>query len=379
MKKEVKNFVKGSLSGMLAGAVLLGAMHYSQAKESAPERNEVVSNSPSVEVSDTSRAYDPVALEERSNLNGTRYSLPSDEVSMIKKHAKRVGVDPEILMALRLTENGGPGREFGILPQGNAKERYDSDKGYNFDNDGDGEKEFNRYSNSFEKQLSWAAWTVKRNEGRFSQNPEGHSDLISYLSENYAPGEVHWERNMRKIYNSLEGKVESPERKVNSTENISQKVEKREEAKSLPVKLPEGFEAPKFPGNWNADCAKYVRVSLDHLYGKSMNRGDAWNLRHLNTRVAPYNSQGLDLDKLENEGTLKPGMIVGIEWPKSRYATRKDLKGETAKYTHVAMYVGEGKDGKPYVVHNFGKGIYLDSQEKLKSRGLKVVEVLKGN
>lgn len=41
--------------------------------------------------------------------------LPEFERAIIIDAAKRFGIDPRLLAALRRTENGGPGREFGVL------------------------------------------------------------------------------------------------------------------------------------------------------------------------------------------------------------------------------------------------------------------------
>jgi hypothetical protein len=39
----------------------------------------------------------------------------TSEAVLIAREGKRAGVDPSLLAALRRTENGGPGREFGVL------------------------------------------------------------------------------------------------------------------------------------------------------------------------------------------------------------------------------------------------------------------------
>ena len=41
--------------------------------------------------------------------------LPTEEQRIIVDTARRYGVDPAFLAAIRKTENGGPGREFGVL------------------------------------------------------------------------------------------------------------------------------------------------------------------------------------------------------------------------------------------------------------------------
>lgn len=44
-----------------------------------------------------------------------RHGLPSCEVGTIYRYADDYDVDPRALIALRVVENGGPGREFGVL------------------------------------------------------------------------------------------------------------------------------------------------------------------------------------------------------------------------------------------------------------------------
>ncbi len=128
------------------------------------------------------------------------------EIPDILKHAKRIGVEPELLMAIRDAEDGRDEIAYGILPQGKAKERYDKDKGYKSDG------EFHQYKDEKEKQLCWAGWTIKRNLERFKQDPEGHEDFISYLAEKYAPINVandpnnlnnNWENNVRQLNNEF--------------------------------------------------------------------------------------------------------------------------------------------------------------------------------
>ncbi|HTX55355.1 MAG TPA: hypothetical protein VMD08_18275 [Candidatus Baltobacteraceae bacterium] len=45
----------------------------------------------------------------------TAPNLPGREASVIRREADRTGIDAQFLVALRRTENGGPGREFGVL------------------------------------------------------------------------------------------------------------------------------------------------------------------------------------------------------------------------------------------------------------------------
>ena len=101
-----------------------------------------------------------------------------DELPQILKHAEYFGIEPELLMAMRLSENGRDSLAYGVLSNG---KKYDNDKGYTL------EGKFYPYTDEKEKQLYWAASTVKNNLKRFKQDPESYKDFISYLASKYAP------------------------------------------------------------------------------------------------------------------------------------------------------------------------------------------------
>ena len=126
-----------------------------------------------------------------------------NEISQILKHAKMVGIEPELLMAIRLAENGKNSLAYGIMPSGKAAKKYKEDKGYFL------EEKFYPYEDEKEKQLCWASWTVKKNFERFKKNAENHEDFLSYLASKYAPMGVandpnelnsNWEKNVRHFY-----------------------------------------------------------------------------------------------------------------------------------------------------------------------------------
>lgn len=58
-------------------------------------------------------------------------SASCEEAAMIAFHSKRIGVDQAILRAIRKAENGKDGREYGIIPLGKLKQKYQEDNGYN--------------------------------------------------------------------------------------------------------------------------------------------------------------------------------------------------------------------------------------------------------
>ncbi len=128
-------------------------------------------------------------------------NFSDSELRIINYTAKRIGVDSAYLMAIRKTENGGEGLEFGIIPTN----RYREDIGI-VENG-----KLRVYENEFEKQASWSAWTVKKNLERF-KNSGFNGDFIGFLQSRYCPIGAendpdglneNWEKNIRFYYNKF--------------------------------------------------------------------------------------------------------------------------------------------------------------------------------
>ncbi len=158
----------------------------------ANDVNLVVDELNDFEVNDVSADYNKPKVSEVNDVD----ELSEDYI--INYTAERVGVDVNLLKAIRKAENGGKGIEFGIIPT----KKYENDKGI-VENG-----EFRKYKNDFEKQASWCAWTIKRNLKRFDKsNYDG--DFISFLQEKYCPIGVendpdglnkNWEDNVKDFY-----------------------------------------------------------------------------------------------------------------------------------------------------------------------------------
>ena len=144
-------------------------------------------------------------LKDYSNFIYERYRdfKYSAELPQILKHAKIVDIEPELLMAIRLAENGRDSLAYGILPQGKLKEKYENERGYYY------EEKFYPYTDTKEKQLKWATQTVRYYYEIFEKNPKDHKDFISYLASRYAPIGVkndpnglnhNWQNNVRFFY-----------------------------------------------------------------------------------------------------------------------------------------------------------------------------------
>jgi|SRR3989344_260878 len=82
-----------------------------------------------------------------------------DELEPIRFHSYRIGVDLATMLAIRIAENGGPNKQFGVMPS----PRYDNDKGYSMNG------KFHEYpkDKGLTKQMSISACTVKKNWERY--------------------------------------------------------------------------------------------------------------------------------------------------------------------------------------------------------------------
>jgi hypothetical protein len=126
-----------------------------------------------------------------------------DEIEYALRHAQRRGVEPELLLAIRMAENGGEGRELGVISGG---ERYNKDLGY-INKAG----KFVKYKDETEKQYAWCAAILQKRWKEFNALSEGeqmkYAGFIGFLKGIYCPGEEgvnkHWEPNVTKIYNKL--------------------------------------------------------------------------------------------------------------------------------------------------------------------------------
>jgi hypothetical protein len=120
------------------------------------------------------------------------FSFP-DELDTILYTARRVGVDPAIMLAIRESEKGGDGLQFGIMPT----DAYSNDTVVR---EGNGAER--AYDSKLEKQASWAAWTIRAE----------YTDFIDFLGDSYCPVgaendrhglNVNWEGNVRNWYDKF--------------------------------------------------------------------------------------------------------------------------------------------------------------------------------
>lgn len=129
--------------------------------------------------------------------------LSEGESRTIVKVAQRKNLDPLLLAAVRIHENGPLGREFGVL----KTRAYIEDIGLT-DSEG---RLIRPYESDFEKETTWAANNLKRGaEGKY--DPGKILELIPQLADNYCPketdptGNKNWRSGVPQIYSQLHSK-----------------------------------------------------------------------------------------------------------------------------------------------------------------------------
>ena len=142
------------------------------------------------------------------------------------------------------------------------------------------------------------------------------------------------------------------ERKHNSatrSETNRESYVSAERLKELPFREGPIYSDSQVPANM---CSRYVRFAAKELFGLNYPSADAWDIRYaLDINEIKIDSANT-LEKLARDGKLKPGMMVGVYNPTSRYNSR--AKEDGAGYTHVMLYLGQ-KDGELLFADKFGK------------------------
>jgi hypothetical protein len=99
-------------------------------------------------------------------------------------------------------------------------------------------------------------------------------------------------------------------------------------------------------------CSGYARRAAEHIFGKKFSVSDAWDRKYKDRTIGQIEAND-ELIKLEKEGILKPGMIVGVFYPKSSYNDELDMEGKKVSYTHNLVYLGTGKKGELIFAEQF--------------------------
>ncbi len=113
--------------------------------------------------------------------------------------------------------------------------------------------------------------------------------------------------------------------------------------------------------------------------GKWQNTGDAWNLQYFSpTESIPQENPYRKLDSLSIVGNLKPGMLVLVHNPKSKWNKRKDLMGNPIETSHAILYVGRNKNGEMQYQHQWGSKRMQIDHEWMLSKKLIPKKIVKG-
>jgi len=147
-------------------------------------------------------------------------------------------------------------------------------------------------------------------------------------------------------------RVETLERRIDSGVRISRALEP-------------DFKAPQFTEIKNNLCARYVRLAARN-YGHNFVGADAWDFAEKNKLVAEVNG---DLKKYKSFLTPKKS-VVSFFYNKSRY----NKNGR--KVTHVALYVGDNKDGEMVFIENAGSAQRAITYPQLLSKGYNPREII---
>lgn len=118
----------------------------------------------------------------------------------------------------------------------------------------------------------------------------------------------------------------------------------------LPVAKAPSYSSESVP---DMHCSRYVRFAADDMFGLTYVSGDSWQLRNDPDNVIPIPIKGFeDLVRLQKQGTLIPGDIIGFYSPNSIHANDQGYRD--TGYTHVVLYTGNEKS-KLYGADKFGK------------------------
>jgi hypothetical protein len=192
-----KNVADGFLSVVVGTVVLAGVGILGYVAEKRGLLNEVAQKSSAIEAcsrkNNKAEAVNPYWYR--------KHGFSDSNFNLIKRTAERVGVDSDLLLAIRKAENGGEGLEFGVIPN----DRYLKDNGYFVDG------KFIDYENSLEKQAAWCAWTIRKNKERWPRE----ENFIDFLGDRYSPIGAkddpdnlneNWKGNVRYFYEKFKQK-----------------------------------------------------------------------------------------------------------------------------------------------------------------------------
>ncbi len=166
----------------------------------------------------------------------------------------------------------------------------------------------------------------------------------------------------RQIYHEQKTKPISIERSEPFIERAQAPVHEKPRSFTIAREPLHFSQIPK--GNY---CMMYARLAAEKLFGKKFNPGDAWEAAHRNRSMW----KGETTQTKEIRTIVKPGQIIGIYNPGSKYNSRERA------YTHTALYVGFS-EGKHWIMQRVGTQDRLESLEEFLHThpGWKIKEII---
>lgn len=150
------------------------------------------------------------------------------------------------------------------------------------------------------------------------------------------------------------------------------------------VKIPIYIHIPR------SNCARVARTIAMEVFGKDystrVNYGtgqrypNAWDYRYA------YKTKGLlnssireleeDINRLQINESLSPGILFGISNPDSPYKNERDIVGRRVSYTHLAVFLGKDEADRSFFAEQLDDKIQIVSAREVSKRGHKFVETI---
>lgn len=122
-------------------------------------------------------------------------------------------------------------------------------------------------------------------------------------------------------------------------------------------------------------CSAYARMAAEDIFGEKYSYSDGWDRRYNDSVVTSVESNQ-DLERLEKEGTLRPGMMIGAYYPGSPYLGKTDNHGHKVEYTHNFLYLGRDNNGKLTFVSQEKHKTLVKRLDELAKTGIEAREVI---
>ncbi len=140
--------------------------------------------------------------------------------------------------------------------------------------------------------------------------------------------------------------------------------------------IPKVLEVPSY-GVLTLDplkCSTYIRMAALEIFGLHYSYSDSWNRKYNDELI--YEVGFSSLEELAEKKILKPGMILGLYNPESKYRGYIDKLGQPNKYTHVALYLGLNDIHKPIFVDQFIANTLIRDEKAYRKAKLIPIDII---